>query len=362
MTNIVSNKAEEANIREALKNHAAPLLGILWRLTARRGEVSLEEEEALKPFNYNGGKNLSGLDLSELDIDRANLAGINLSGSNLQETNLVSANLTGANLSYANLHKTNFTEANFSEAILTGANLSEAILKNVELDLHNLSNLNLSGANLTGTDFSNANLSGTKLSGAIFNQTNLFRANLYGTDLSGIRMSEIDIKEAVIINANLNPKMRLNNCIKTFGELANLLENKMYNNQPISNTRYDRYHTIAIEILEYHNRSANNLVENQLEESKESQEIQDGIRILRNVLNKSLVTLLLPITSNNQEQQVELKDGTPAPISPLKSFLNNAIFDRNIVGVTKGFIDGIERNNYSNKINVNRQKSGGISQ
>ena len=86
------------------------------------------------------------VDLSGADLSAEKLSGANLSGANLAASNPTLANLTGANFSNADL-----TKANFTRADLTGANLSGANCTGANFAFTDLKEAMLIVANLTNS-------------------------------------------------------------------------------------------------------------------------------------------------------------------------------------------------------------------
>jgi hypothetical protein len=141
-----------------------------------------------------------------LDLHNTNLKGVNLSGANLERVNLWEANLENTTLTDAILRFAALARANLSGALLgflrpleehlppprryTGADLTGAFLSFANLREAILIGANLWLATLTSANGSRAVLVDASLIDARLQKANLTEADLSGADLSGADLSE----------------------------------------------------------------------------------------------------------------------------------------------------------------------------
>ncbi len=303
MACVVSNDAQKANIVTALRTYNTERLRILDKISKNQ-PLDPNDSEGLEPFKY---RHL----LSETSLNNAILA----------NTNLENGQMCYTQLQHANLYKANCKNTNCKNADMSSASLSEA-------------------------QFQDANLSGAKLCDTNLFNTDLTGANLYKANLSGALLHNSILTGAVIISANRITHLAYTNCITTFDELSYVIETGKLD-FPISDQQHNRYRAIAIEILQYHDKSAYD------PSQIGSQETIAGLKMLRNSLNKSLVTMALPA--------LDVKQPTSPP-SSLKSFFESTIFDPNIIGQIKELVYKVERKSYSQRLQEERElKSLGIS-
>ncbi len=130
----------------------------------------------------------SGADLREADLTEADLTGVFLAG----------ANLSGADLSRADLVNVDLTGADLSAAVLDGASLLNAVYDQDTAWPHDFDSTHSKAAG-PKADLSKANLSGIELSGV-----NLREAILIEADLSHANLGEADLRKANLSHANLS--------------------------------------------------------------------------------------------------------------------------------------------------------------
>lgn len=152
--------------------------------------------------------NLYGADLTGASMFGAELSRAELSGADLTGADLASAHLVGARLTHSVLTGANLTGANLSGALLTGADLSRAelagaMLSGAELAAADLSQAVLTGAYITRAYLVGANLEAAGLTGANLCGSHLRGANMTCAELAGADLTHTDLRQAVLIGADL---------------------------------------------------------------------------------------------------------------------------------------------------------------
>jgi uncharacterized protein YjbI with pentapeptide repeats len=136
-----------------------------------------EENDPIKPDF--GEADLRYCQLAEMDLREANFYRANLTGANLRGTKLVKANLTGAKLDHTDLSKTDLCDTYFFKSHLNRANFSGS---------------NLFKANLSGADLREAVMIDANLDEVILNRANLMFAELKATTFHGAKVEKADLR------------------------------------------------------------------------------------------------------------------------------------------------------------------------
>lgn len=142
------------------------------------------------------------------DLRFAALAGKRLNECVLAESNLERADLRGVSLAGADIRKVNLAYANLAGANLSGANLSGARLEGAILDNVELREALIEDAQFDSASLKNANLSAARGARAKFNRADLSSADLDAAVLpdsqfNGANMTQSSLRETLLDRAQL---------------------------------------------------------------------------------------------------------------------------------------------------------------
>jgi uncharacterized protein YjbI with pentapeptide repeats len=155
------------------------------------------------------GDTMTGYALDGADLTDAKLIGTNLMLASLKRATLAKADLHGADLRRSDATGASFEGAELGRAKFDSATLERAILSGVKGSEVSLRDARLMGAKLIKADLSNANLSGAKLTAAggvvvDLKDAILVNANLAGADLTGANLAGADLTGADLSGAELS--------------------------------------------------------------------------------------------------------------------------------------------------------------
>ncbi len=171
---------------------------LIKKLSPERGQLLL----GLSRLNIDSvsfAKILNGTNFAFSDLRKTDLHGLDLCSVDLRNANLWGANLKGAKLHGANLKRADLRWAEFNNAELISANLDGADLRNAKFIKADLSRASFQWADLSGGLLIEANLKKVNFLGA-----KCINTNLSNSKLSNALLQKVDLKGAILTNAELS--------------------------------------------------------------------------------------------------------------------------------------------------------------
>ena len=167
---------------------------VAWNRWRERNPEVNPELAGMKPLDKNLSQiNLAGADLRGVDFHWTALCNAKFIGANLREANLTSANLSNADLRGADLANANIANAYFGRANLSKANLSAAQIQSSNFDSANLKSVNCSKAHFTKVDLRCAVLIEANFTNAVISNCLVYGISAWGVKVDGATQTNLNI-------------------------------------------------------------------------------------------------------------------------------------------------------------------------